>query len=84
MLLQVLGRTGADPGRRRLARLFGGTGILGGFTTYSALATDTVRLWQTGSPAESAGYAVGTVLLGAIASVAGIAGGALFRRRAPR
>src|SRR5829696_10156179 len=48
VLLERLGRSGAEPERRRLVRLFAGTGFFGGFTTYSALATDAVGLWQAG------------------------------------
>src|SRR5215204_6706520 len=38
VLLERLGRDGGEPERRRYVRLFAGTGFLGGFTTYSALA----------------------------------------------
>ncbi|WP_371740714.1 CrcB family protein, partial [Frigoribacterium sp. CFBP 13712] len=41
LLLESLMRRGPDAGRRRDLRLFIGTGVLGGFTTYSALAVDT-------------------------------------------
>jgi fluoride ion exporter CrcB/FEX len=47
------------------------TGGLGGFTTYSALATETVIL-AASHPGRAIGYAMGTVILGAAASVAGI------------
>jgi len=45
--------------------------VLGGFTTYSALATETVTLAAT-HPGRAAGYALGTVFLGAAASILGI------------
>lgn len=48
-----------------------GTGVLGGFTTYSALASETVQLLAT-RPAAALGYAVATVVVGGLASVAGI------------
>lgn len=83
LLLERLGRAGSDPGRRRLIRLFAGTGFLGGFTTYSALATDVVRLWQAGEAAQAVAYALGTVLLGAVASLAGIVAGARLGRNKP-
>jgi CrcB protein len=43
-LLAHLAAVEPETPRRREVRLFVGTGILGGFTTYSALATDTVLL----------------------------------------
>src|SRR3712207_1753280 len=42
VLLEHLARSGPDAGRRQDLRLLLGAGGLGGFTTYSALATDTV------------------------------------------
>src|SRR5699024_11239433 len=41
LLVESLSRRGADHGRRRDLRLLLGTGLLGGYTTYSALANDT-------------------------------------------
>ena len=84
VLLERLGRSGAEPERRRLVRLFAGTGFLGGFTTYSALATDAVGLWQAGVAARAVAYALGTVVLGAAASLAGIAAAAWLEREKPR
>ncbi|WP_246657703.1 fluoride efflux transporter FluC [Arthrobacter yangruifuii] len=80
LLLQSLQSRGDDTGRRRALRLFAGTGVLGGFTTYSALATDTVLLLDH-SPAAAMGYALGTVLLGAAASFSGIAAGTVRNRK---
>lgn len=85
VLLESLARAGSDEGRRRTARLLLGTGALGGFTTYSTLATDTAHLLTTGHPAPAALYALGTVLLGALASWTGIAlAAALHPRRTQR
>lgn len=75
-LLEALSRRGPDVGRRRTVRLLVGTGGLGGFTTYSALATDTASLLGSGATATAIGYAFGTVVIGAAASVTGIAVGA--------
>jgi CrcB protein len=80
VLLERLGRGTGRPERRRLVRLFAGTGFLGGFTTYSALATEVVQLGQAGLAAEAVAYALGTVLLGAAASLAGIVAGARLGR----
>lgn len=85
VLLEVLARSGPDEGRRRSVRLLVGTGVLGGFTTYSALATATAVLAVTGLAGWAVAYALGTVVLGGAMSVAGIAlGGAIARRRPPR
>jgi len=83
VLLERLGRATAEPERRRLVRLFAGTGFLGGFTTYSALATEVVQLGQAGLAAQAVAYALGTVLLGAVASLAGILAGARLGRATP-
>lgn len=70
-LLELLADRGIDAGWSRRIRLAVGTGGLGGFTTYSALATDTATLAGI-HPASAMAYALATVLIGAIASAAGI------------
>jgi len=80
MLLTVLARTGPDTGRRQTVRLFCGTGLLGGFTTYSALAADTASLFDSGAPLLGLGYALVTVLGGALLSGLGILIGGLVPR----
>jgi CrcB protein len=67
-LVETLARRGPDTGARRVLRLGLGTGVLGGFTTYSTLAVETASL---PAPVASA-YLAGTVLLGAAASLAGV------------
>lgn len=54
----------------RLARPFLGTGLLGGFTTFSTYALETRQLLAAGRPALAAAYVVGT-LVGALAAVWG-------------
>lgn len=82
LLLDSLARSGPDAGRRRVVRLLCGTGMLGGFTTYSALAADTADLLATGLPATGIAYAAATLVLGLGASCAGILlAGDLARRR---
>jgi CrcB protein len=81
LLLEGLSRRVPDGGRRRMVRLFAGTGFLGGFTTYSALASDAVRLLQSGQSSAAAAYALGTMLTGGVASLVGIVTGAHLRRR---
>ena len=58
-------------------RVFVGTGMLGGFTTYSALAVGTVELGAH-VPVLGVGYALLSVLLGLAAAAAGLR---LGRRR---
>jgi CrcB protein len=71
VLLELLADRTHDTGWSRRVRLGVGTGGLGGFTTYSALATDTALL-AAAHPGRAAGYALATVILGAAASIAGI------------
>lgn len=74
VLIETLAMRGPDAGRRRALRLLLGTGVLGGFTTYSALAVQTDALLRSGQPELALSYAAGTVTLGLAASVAGIVG----------
>lgn len=73
LLLEALARRGPDLGGRRTLRLLLGTGVLGGFTTYSTFSLDTVELLGAGRFAESALTAGGTLALGTAAAVLGIA-----------
>ncbi len=50
-----------------LLRPFLGTGVLGGFTTFSTYAVGVLALLETGQPTLAAGYLIGTVL-GALAA----------------
>jgi CrcB protein len=52
-------------------RLFLTTGILGGFTTFSAFSLDAVLLWERGDAATAFFYVAASVLL----SIAGLAAG---------
>jgi CrcB protein len=54
-------------------RLFLTTGILGGFTTFSAFSLDAVALWERGDPVLAAAYVAGSVLLAIAGAVAGLA-----------
>ena len=66
----------------RARRLFFGTGILGGFTTYSALATESARLISADLTVTSIAYPVGTVVVGAFATWVGIVWAAARNMRA--
>ncbi|MFJ4297348.1 fluoride efflux transporter FluC [Curtobacterium sp. NPDC089689] len=81
LLLEALAHRGPDVGRRRGLRLFVGTGVLGGFTTYSTLADDTAQLLDAGRWAAGSGYALLSVVLGLAAVVAGLWLAAVLRPR---
>lgn len=72
LLLATLHRAGPDEGRRRDLRLLLGTGVLGGFTTYSALAADTAGLADQGRVGAALLYAGATLVLGLAAAFAGL------------
>jgi fluoride exporter len=63
---------GSDRSHRRADRLLVGTGFLGGFTTYSALAVETDGLLRDGRVAVALTYALTTVVVGLLASLAGV------------
>ena len=71
MLLELLVEPGIRADSSRRLRLGVGTGVLGGFTTYSTLATDNVAL-ALSYPSVAIAYGLGTVVVGGLASVAGI------------
>ena len=54
------------------ARLFLATGILGGFTTFSAFTLDALNLLQEGLWLESISYILLSVVLGVVAAFLGI------------
>ncbi|SFN42767.1 fluoride efflux transporter FluC [Mycetocola miduiensis] len=64
---------GSRANRALSIRLFAGTGFLGGFTTYSALATGTDLLLRNGDVAAGILYAGGSLVLGLAAAAAGLA-----------
>ena len=74
VLIETLALRGQDAGRRRNVRLLLGTGLLGGFTTYSALAVQTDALLRSGQSATALVYAGGTVAIGLGSSIDGIIG----------
>lgn len=63
-------------------RLLLGTGVLGGFTTYSAFMTGTVALWGE-APVLACAYAAGSLVLGLAAAAAGLRLGRPRRATSP-
>lgn len=82
LLLGSLAHHGAGGrGRRHTLQLLLGTGALGGFTTYSALSADAAHLIGSGAAGLGVAYGLASVLLGAIATVGGMAAGVARHRR---
>lgn len=82
VLLEALSLLGPDDGWLRGTRLGVGTGVLGGFTTYSAYMVETVQLGEAGGYLLGLGYAATSLFLGFVAAWSGmVAVAALHRRR---
>jgi CrcB protein len=60
----------ADPGQDW--RLFLTTGVIGGFTTFSAFSLDTALLYERGQPALAACYVLASVVISIGALFAGL------------
>jgi CrcB protein len=54
-------------------RLFFITGVLGGFTTFSAFSLEILQLWQEGHAFNAIAYATSSVILGLMLAFAGMA-----------
>jgi CrcB protein len=63
----------AGEGWSQHLRLFMTTGILGGFTTFSAFSLDAMVLWERGEALLAAAYVAGSVLIAFAALAAGFA-----------
>ena len=73
----------SHPARHGLWRPFLGVGVLGGFTTFSAFAVDTVLLMRDGSAVSALAYLLASVA-GSLSSVwVGFAVGRALRERSP-
>ncbi|WP_158369917.1 fluoride efflux transporter FluC [Cellulosimicrobium cellulans] len=73
VLLEVLGRRGAEtPGVQR-GRLALGTGVLGGYTTFSSLALEVERLLASGAVGTALAYAAVSLVAGTLCAAAGVA-----------
>jgi CrcB protein len=82
LLLGLLSTERSDRDRTHYLQLFFGTGLIAGFTTYSALAVDTVLLFEQQSLAVGLLYSVGSVVLGVAAGYGGMMCGRAFTSRA--
>lgn len=71
-LLEHLARRGPETPRHRLVRLGLGTGVLGGFTTFSSLAVELERMLADGEPVLAAAYAGASAVLGVLAALLGV------------
>jgi CrcB protein len=58
--------------RGSLLRSFLAIGVLGSFTTFSAMALEGVVLFEAGLPALALGYWVATLVLGQTAGISGM------------
>jgi CrcB protein len=63
----------AGEGWSQPLRLFLATGILGGFTTFSAFSLDAVLIWERGEAGHAAVYVAASVVLSIAGLVAGLA-----------
>ncbi|QDB79280.1 CrcB family protein [Georgenia wutianyii] len=83
LLLTALAARRPETPARRDVRLCVGTGVMGGFTTYSSLATDTATLAES-DLGLAVVYGLGSVLVGVTAAGLGVlAGGAVGPPRHP-
>lgn len=80
VLVEFLARRGSDEGRRRGLRLLLGTGLLGGFTTYSTFMTDAASL-ASSHLGLAVVYAASSLVVGFAASGLGVALGSLLHER---
>lgn len=85
VLLESLAHAGPDTGWRRAVRLGVGTGVIGGFTTYSTYVVEIDRLAQSGHAGLAVAYALLSVAAGLAAAGLGLGLAASgMRRRAAR
>jgi CrcB protein len=53
-------------------RLFLTTGVLGGFTTFSAFSLDALTLWERGAAVQAGLYVLASVILSLLAAAVGL------------
>jgi CrcB protein len=62
----------AGEGSTQSMRLFLMTGVLGGFTTFSAFSLETILMWERGEPASAVLYVVASVVLAVVGLFLGL------------
>lgn len=77
LLLTALSASGPDEGARRAARLGVGTGVVGGYTTYSSFMVESVSLVGGGHGFVALVYDAASLVAGFAAAFAGTMLGAL-------
>lgn len=68
----LIGWLSTRSGASQELRLFAATGVLGGFTTFSAFSLETALLWERGQPAAAGLYVAASVSLSLLGLVAGL------------
>jgi CrcB protein len=69
----LIGWLARGSGASNELRLFAATGVLGGFTTFSAFSLDFANLWREGQAIPAFAYAGFSVILSIMAVFAGLA-----------
>ncbi|WP_217135288.1 fluoride efflux transporter FluC [Leucobacter chinensis] len=82
-MLTALLKPRFSPGSAHLQAFFG-VGLLGGFTSYSALCVQAIEIGAHTSPWASVGYLAATLCGGLIASGAGLAAGTIMTGKADK
>lgn len=68
-LLEALALVPAEGGGRRALQLSLGTGLLGGYTTYSTFVLETLALGRAGDLTLAAAYAAASLVVGFVAAL---------------
>jgi fluoride exporter len=71
LLIGLFAALGETRGVSNQLRLFLATGVLGGFTTFSAFSLDALTLWERGQAGQAGAYVLASVVLSLAAVAAG-------------
>lgn len=72
-LTAYMAAIGPDVGEWRVVRLSLGTGMIGGYTTYSAFMLEAAKRVMAGRVSLAAGYLVASIMLGLLCAMVGLA-----------